>query len=63
MKNELGSRVAYMFDVVKAGRPDFQYARSKPLRQYIGGEAFNVRIGGFQHLKPEGEVPGPVAVM
>ena len=27
MGNELGSRVAYMFDVVKAGRPDFRHAR------------------------------------
>ena len=59
MKNELGNRVAYVFDVVKAGRPDFRYARidpSKPLGQYIGGAASNVKIGSFQHLKPEREV-------
>ena len=67
MENELGSHVVYMFDMVKAGRPDFQqHARidlSKPLRQYIGGAAFHVRVDGFQRLKPEIEAPGPVAIM
>ena len=67
VENELGSHVAYMFGMAKAGRPDFQYARIhslKPLRQYsyIGGAAFDFRIGGFQHLMPEREFPGHVAM-
>ena len=50
MKNELGSCVAYMFDMAKEGRPEFRYARSdlpKPLRQHSEGTALNIRIGGF----------------
>ena len=37
-----GSRVAYMFDMAEAERPDFRCARidpSRPLRQYVGGAA------------------------
>ena len=60
-----GSRVAYMFDMAEAERPDFRCARidpSRPLRQYVGGAAYYVKIGGFQHLKSEKEFQGPFTI-